>query len=620
MNDPAPPPHLGRPESEPKSGGASLNTLLTVAFATLGVLGVVVAGGVLTWQLYQSERRAAIHDMAFYAATVAKEITTLISELEATLTAIGQYDAMRAPHMREARVGRVLSHTLGRYKGLESLAAVDASGHEVQKVSRIQLESEMAYLEHAGTPLWETVQSGKAYLDTAPRGLTAQAPNVTLATPVTGAGPRDDGAMVAVLNLKFLWSALAKLELGPGHSAYVIDRHGRMLSHTLMSQVLRGVTLDPVMTEDIFARPRRYSVHERTNAFGEPVLSVAVGVEPHGWAAVYEIPLAEAYRPVFQAVLFALIVVAVVAAVAALAGYVMARRLSLPLSRLTAAATRISLGDFGKPVAIEGARETRQLGQAFTAMSRELASMVDALTRAKEEAEAASAAKTKFLSSMSHELRTPLNAILGFAQLLRMHPTDRLTEEQAANVDIILGSGEHLLELINEVLDLARIEADRVALDMEAVDVGDVVKDCAVLTKAMGDKFGVTIRMDASVSAMPAIHADRLRFKQALLNLVSNAVKYNRPGGAVTIRANMAGGAVVRVSVRDTGPGIPPSAWDKLFEPFDRLGAEVREIEGSGIGLTITKKLVELMGGVIGFDSEVGVGSTFWIDMPMADL
>lgn len=242
---------------------------------------------------------------------------------------------------------------------------------------------------------------------------------------------------------------------------------------------------------------------------------------------------------------------------------------------------------------------------------------ITALRLAEEMAQLASRAKSEFLSNMSHELRTPLNAILGFAQLMQTNRREPLSEKQESYVSHILTGGRHLLDLINEVLDLARIEAGGMTLSIETISAREVVADCLEMTSTLTASRSVTV-LDETHPDLPLLRADFTRSKQVLLNLLSNAIKYNTEGGTVRLRSMMVDGAL-RFSVIDTGPGISELQIAHLFEPFNRLGAESTDIEGTGIGLVITKTLIEQMGGAIGVQSEVGKGTTFWIDIPVAE-
>jgi PAS domain S-box-containing protein len=239
-----------------------------------------------------------------------------------------------------------------------------------------------------------------------------------------------------------------------------------------------------------------------------------------------------------------------------------------------------------------------------------------ALIAARDEAVRANRAKSEFLSSMSHELRTPMNAILGFGQL--MHYDETLSDQHKDNVGEILNAGKHLLELINEVLDLARIEAGRIDLTIEPVAVCSVVEECLHLIDNLAHKRNIKISHHGLQYAV--VRADRTRLKQALLNLLSNAVKYNREGGTVHLDVKQQGADRLRILVTDTGSGIAAHRLPEMFQPFNRLGAEGSNIEGTGIGLTITRRIVEMMSGAVGVDSEIGAGSTFWLELPLESL
>jgi PAS domain S-box-containing protein len=238
------------------------------------------------------------------------------------------------------------------------------------------------------------------------------------------------------------------------------------------------------------------------------------------------------------------------------------------------------------------------------------------LGEARALAEAASAAKSEFLSSMSHELRTPLNAILGFAQLLVRDQRDPLSARHKQRAEHILKGGEHLLRLINDILDLSRIEAGGVSISTEPVDVVEVLDEVERTLQSLAQRYQIELERFAMPRELPLVSADRTRLLQIVMNLGSNAVKYNRPFGKVVFEVSAPEEDKVRICVRDTGIGVPRDKQSSLFQPFQRAGQETGPIEGTGIGLVITKRLAHMMGGDVGFESEPGRGSAFWVTLP----
>lgn len=268
-------------------------------------------------------------------------------------------------------------------------------------------------------------------------------------------------------------------------------------------------------------------------------------------------------------------------------------------------------------LAIVNARLLQQVQNLNAHLEERVAERTQQLTRAREAADRANAAKSEFLSRMSHELRTPLNAILGFAQLLGM---DQLEARSAQGVQQILRAGKHLLGLINEVLDITRIESGNLRLSPEPVSVPDVLNEAVDLTHPLTAKAGIQLELPARV-ADPGLYvqADHQGLKQVLVNLLANAIKYNRPAGKVAVSYTFTEDHRLCIRVRDTGSGIATDKLGRLFTPFDRLGAEQGSVEGTGLGLALSRRLAEAMGGRLGVESVVGQGSVFWIELPMVE-
>ena len=255
----------------------------------------------------------------------------------------------------------------------------------------------------------------------------------------------------------------------------------------------------------------------------------------------------------------------------------------------------------------------RVVGIAEDITERKLAHEI--VHAAKEEAERANNAKNEFLSRVSHELRTPLNAILGFGQILEAD----CTGDQRQCAEHILKAGSHLLDLVNEVLDLASIEAGRLTFSPESVSLRRLIRESLQLIGPLAEQRNIRLASHYPGGGDVHVFADHQRLKQVVINLLSNAVKYNRSAGSIEIDCTRAAADRVRIAVRDTGLGLPPEKLALLFTPFQRLGAERTAIPGAGLGLTLSKRLVELMGGAIGVESEPGQGSVFWVELPLAE-
>ena len=250
------------------------------------------------------------------------------------------------------------------------------------------------------------------------------------------------------------------------------------------------------------------------------------------------------------------------------------------------------------------------------ALQRERKRIEEALIIAKAEAEAANRAKSEYLLSMSHELRSPLNVILGFTQLIE-NGTPAPTAGQQKSIKQVLHAGWYLLDLINQVLELSTIDSGNMRLSMQTVCLNEVLDECHSMIQAQAQERDLVLVFPLFEQAF-LVDADPLRTKQVLLNLLSNAVKYNRNAGRIDVRCSATPGKAVRVSLQDTGQGLSAEQLTQLFEPFNRLGQESGTTAGTGVGLVISKRLVELMGGRIGVESTVGVGSTFWFELHAA--
>jgi signal transduction histidine kinase len=288
-------------------------------------------------------------------------------------------------------------------------------------------------------------------------------------------------------------------------------------------------------------------------------------------------------------------------------GLLISWSLVVPLRRTGERMTEIAAGDFAGHLEVPNRDEIGTLATNVNSMSDELGHLYDEL-------ETASRHKSDFLATMSHELRTPLNAIIGFSEVLREQMFGELNEQQLAYTDDVLGAGRHLLSLINDVLDLAKIEAGRMELEPTEISIRDLLASSVAMHSEGAQRGGIALDL-ASVPAEISVVADERRLRQVVFNLLSNAIKFTPPEGTVDVSARAENG-VVEIAVADTGPGIPAEDQAMIFEEFEQ-SASGKEAEGTGLGLPLSRKLVELHDGRLWVESEVGRGSTFRFTLPL---
>jgi two-component system, NtrC family, sensor kinase len=362
------------------------------------------------------------------------------------------------------------------------------------------------------------------------------------------------------------------------------------------------------------------------------VLSAFHTIDLVGWRVFVEEPLSEAFAPLTSAIWRTALLLLAFLLLATATGVLLARRLVRPIESIQAAAAKIGSGSLDERIEIPSHDELGALAEEFNRMAArlqesyagleqkveertlELETALKELDEKSRELEAASEHKSAFLANMSHELRTPLNAILGFSQVLREQMVGEINAKQAEYLDDVLSSGHHLLALINDVLDLSKVEAGQVELEIAPFSLREALERGVVMVRerATGDGVRVALGLDEGVDL---VEGDERRIRQVIFNLLSNAVKFTPAGGAVDVSAAQVNGEV-RVWVADSGPGIAPADHERIFEEFQQTEAGIDQGEGTGLGLALSKRLVELHGGRIWVDSELGRGTTLVFTLP----
>ena len=405
-----------------------------------------------------------------------------------------------------------------------------------------------------------------------------------------------------------------------GHAA-IVDQTGHVIAHPLEAWMdsikdLSGVSVVQQMMSGENGVTRFYSPAVEADM----VAGFNVVAGP-GWGVMVPQPQSEIFLQAEGVSKAALTIAVIGIFLASFLSWWISGILSRPMQLLADAAQGVARGDLSSRVELPDKLrpvEMAKLQRSFNQMVDNVGRKNTVLVNLAHEAVISSNHKSAFISSMNHELRTPMNAVLGFAQMLEINQQEPLTDTQKAAVEHILRNGNHLLELIDQMMDLNKIEAGTLPLNIEQIPARDVVNETLYLIRARANHDRIEIVDETVDSKLPLLMTDSTRLIQVLLNLMSNGVKYNNPGGHVSLSCEEIEGHMLRIKVTDNGLGIPDDQQDRLFTPFERLGHELGQIDGTGIGLSISEQIIEKLEGHIGFESEYNVGSCFWVDIPLS--
>jgi signal transduction histidine kinase len=459
-------------------------------------------------------------------------------------------------------------------------------------------------------------------------------PHMTMAL---RAGP-SGGVVVADLTLKLIRDVISGIKVGKAGLAYAVDSEGNLIIHPDTALILKRTNLASLPQVKAALRAAGGSGPNEITVGRDPsggkVLTATQSIPSLGWHVFVEQPLGEAFAPLYSAIFRTIILLIVGLVLACLASLVMARRMVTPIETLQAGAARIGGGDLDHPIQVRTGDELQSLAEEFNRMTEQLRASYAGLEKKVEdrtrdlnvalaqleekgrEVEAVSRHKSEFLANMSHELRTPLNAIIGFSEVLREKMFGELNEAQMEYVGDVLEAGKHLLSLINDILDLSKIEAGRMELELGDVSVPHALNSGLTMNGERANRNGITLNLTVGPK-VGVIRADERKVRQVIFNLLSNAVKFTPPGGRVDVSASVADG-MVEVAVADTGPGIAPEDQERIFEEFQQArGFSPGSREGTGLGLTLSRQFIELHGGRLWVESEPGTGSTFRFTLPL---
>jgi two-component system, NtrC family, sensor kinase len=601
----------------------------TAVVVTLVAAAIVSVGLTELFFSYQDSKEALSRAEQDQASSAAASIEQTMQDVVAELEDVAQPTAARGEAGLQERQQSFHSLLL-RDELVSELIYLDATGKERVHVWPLKADRIDSGIDFSADPRFVNARSRKRYFGDVYFQHGSQ-PHVTVAVAEPGGG-----VIAAEIDLSFIGDVIDRARIGTAGYAYAVARRGEVITHPDIDLVLRHTSFASLPQ---VRAALRSTTDAPTDAVtigrdyeGTEVLSAYKTVEPLGWRVFVEEPLSEAFAPIEAAIWRTAVLLGAFLVLAIATAVLLARRLVRPIESIQAAATKIGSGALDQRIAIDSNDELGALAEDFNRMAtqlqesyaglelkveertRELATALAELDEKSRQLEAASRHKSQFLANMSHELRTPLNAIIGFSQVLRERMFGEVNEKQEEYLDDILSSANHLLSLINDVLDLSKVEAGQVELDvapfslLEALERGVVM----VRERAMQDGVQVTVTPSPDVDV---VAGDERRIRQVIFNLLSNAVKFTPSGGAVDVQAARVNGEV-RVSVSDTGPGIPHDARERIFEEFQQTEAGIEKREGTGLGLALSKRLVEMHGGRIWVESELGTGSTFLFTLP----
>jgi len=593
--------------------------------------GVSLAGGLLDIYFSSEDHHTAIGAIQREKALVAAgKIEQFMGEIERAVAWAAQ-GRVAAPLMLK-EWNSEYRRLLRQAPAVTEVSLLDASGREQLKVSRTNMNVAGSETDFSRDPKFLEAKAGKTYFGPVYFREESE-PYMTIAV----AGKRPEwGVTVAEVNLKFSWDVVSQINVGRAGLAYVVDDRGRLIAHRDASLVLRNTDFASLIQVQraLTTVPRSRGVAEQAtigrDLAGNQVLTASATITPPGWLMLVELPRVEAFEPLQSHILRTAALMTFGIGLSVLLSLFLAHTMARPIQALQTGVARIGAGALNHRIEIHTSDEIGLLAHDFNKMSAALqeayatlenrvAERTKELAIANHRLEEASRHKSIFLASMSHELRTPLNSIIGFSEVLQERLFGDLNEKQAEYIEDILSSGRHLLSLINEILDLSKVEAGRMELDPSTFDLPSAIDNARIFVREKAMKHGITLDVDID-KQLGDFTGDERKIKQILLNLLSNAVKFTPEGGRIGIHAIPIDGAV-EVSVSDTGIGISPEDQARIFEEFRQVGGDyAHKSEGTGLGLTLAKKFVELHDGKIWVESEVGKGSTFTFRLPATPM
>jgi signal transduction histidine kinase len=579
-------------------------------FALILVLvsgALLVSSAIAVYFSYQENKAALASLQREKAVAAAARIESFIDQIEQHL-AYAALPQLGPPAGEQRRLEFIKLIRL--VQAVTDVAYIDGEGRERLLLSRLRMEAIDSGEDRSREPAVHGAAPGKTWFGPVTFRKETE-PYMQIA--VRG----GKATAVADVNLKFIWDVITRIKVGEKGKAYVVDAKGYLVADPDIGLVLRKTDLSALehVKASLDAMPEAGPAMLARDAAGAAVLTAFAPIEPLGWRVFVEQPVTEVYATLDASILRTVLLLLAGFVISALAALALARRMVRPIRTLQEGAQRIGAGELEQKIDVRTGDELEALAGQFNDMTTELRRSYAELEQKVEERTAqlavANRHKSEFLANMSHELRTPLNAIIGFSEALRERMFGELNDKQLEYLNDIHASGRHLLSLINDILDLSKIEAGRLELDKSRFAALAALEAAMALVRERAQRGDIALSLEVE-PGLGEVSADERKFKQILLNLLSNSIKFTPPGGRVAVRAGL-NGAGLEVSVSDTGIGIAREEQAAVFEEFRQVGPRA---EGTGLGLALTKRFVELHGGSIRLESAPGQGSTFTFTLP----
>ncbi len=584
---------------------------------------VLVSGGLLTSgavELFFRYRESVEGIWALQremAQGAAFKIQQFVQDLEKTMRASTQTPDIVAAGLTDAYRFQLIK-LLKVTPAITTAAVLDANGRELLRESRVELTQSEEPRDHSSDEAFMQARGGSTFFS--PVYFVRQSePYMRIGVPIEPFAGEVIGVLIAEVNLKYIWDVISQIKVGQTGYAYVTSREGDLIAHPDISLVLQKRNLKNLgqVQAALAGAPGPFAA--QPNLAGQQVFPAYAVIPNLGWAVLVERPTAEAYAPLYASILRTSVLLLVGLGMATLASLLISRRVVRPVGVLRQGAARIGAGALDHRIEVQTGDELEALATEFNRMAAQLQESYSGLEQKVEERtrelEIANKHKSQFLANMSHELRTPLNGIQGYTELIMDGIYGEVPEKIKEIMERIQQSGNRLLSLINAVLDLSKIEAGRITLSLADYSMQGVVQTVCTAVEPLAVEKRLALKVTVPPD-LPVGKGDEQRITQVLTNLVGNAIKFTEVG-EVGVQVTSTNGTFM-VAVADTGTGIAEADQQKVFEEFQQAdSSSTRKKGGTGLGLTIAKKIIEMHGGRIWVESSLGAGSTFQFTLPV---